>query len=88
MSRIGKKPITIPAGIDVKVDDHVVTVTKGNESLSQEVDPRIDVQVKDGVVELFADDEQKSTKALHRSGRLAWRLRKTSSKMSSVHRAW
>ncbi len=65
MSRIGKKPITIPAGIDVKVDDHVVTVTKGNESLSQEVDPRIDVQVKDGVVELFADDEQKSTKALH-----------------------
>lgn len=65
MSRIGKKPITIPAGIDVKVNDNLVTVSSKKESLSQEINPLITVKVVDGSVHVSAADDEKQTKALH-----------------------
>lgn len=65
MSRIGKKPITVPAGITVKVDGHTVTVSNGKESLTQEVDPLIDVKVEDGSIELSRSNDENQTKALH-----------------------
>ena len=41
MSRIGKKPIDIPAGVEFKVDGNVVTVKGGNVPLEQSFRPEI-----------------------------------------------
>jgi len=49
MSRIGKKPITIPAGVTVSVKDAVVTVKGPKGTLTQEVD-------RDIIVEIIADE--------------------------------
>lgn len=65
MSRIGKKPITIPAGVTVKVENGLVSVSNGKEELSQEISPLIDVKIKDGVIELVRSNEEKETKSLH-----------------------
>lgn len=65
MSRIGKKPITIPAGVTVKVENNVVTVSNGKASLSQEVNPLIDVKVEGSTVELTRANDEKETRALH-----------------------
>ena len=43
MSRIGKAPIAIPAGVTVQVKDHVVTVKGKNGSLEQKINPDITV---------------------------------------------
>jgi large subunit ribosomal protein L6 len=65
MSRIGKKPVTIPDGVEVKYQDHVVTVSKGNNKLVQEIDPAISVEVHDGVVQVSRSSDSKEVRALH-----------------------
>ena len=50
MSRIGKHPISIPAGVTVSVKDGVVTVKGPKGELTQSVDARIDVAVEDAQV--------------------------------------
>ena len=50
MSRIGKLPISIPAGVTVTVNDHKVTVKGPKGELFQTVDASIDVAVEDGQV--------------------------------------
>ncbi len=65
MSRIGNKPITIPAGLNVKVEDQVVTVSNGKADLSQEFSPLIDVAVDDNTITLSRQNEEKETKSLH-----------------------
>ena len=46
MSRIGKLPISIPAGVTVTLKDNVVTVKGPKGELSQKVDPSIIVKVE------------------------------------------
>ncbi len=48
MSRVGKKPIAIPSGIEVTVDSGVVTVKKGNKAIDVDTHNRVDVEVADG----------------------------------------
>ena len=52
MSRIGKLPISIPAGVTVTLKDNVVTVKGPKGELSQVVDPSINVAVEEGHVVL------------------------------------
>ena len=52
MSRIGKLPISIPAGVTVTLKDNVVTVKGPKGELSQFVDPAINVEIEDGQVVL------------------------------------
>lgn len=56
MSRIGKLPISIPAGVTVEQKDHVVSVKGPKGELSQKVDPSIIVKIEDGQV-VFDIDE-------------------------------
>lgn len=65
MSRIGRKPIKIPAGLKVEVNDSTVKVSKGSESLSQTIDPRFTVKVEDGQIELQRPNDEKESRALH-----------------------
>lgn len=56
MSRIGKLPISIPAGVTVTLKDNVVNVKGPKGELSQWVDPSINVKVEDGHI-VFEVDE-------------------------------
>lgn len=65
MSRIGNKPIEIPAGIEVKVEGNTVTVSGKGITLSQTVDSRIGVKVDGNVMHITRADEEKETKSMH-----------------------
>jgi large subunit ribosomal protein L6 len=56
MSRIGKLPISIPAGVTVEQKDHTVTVKGPKGELSQHLDPSIIMKVDDGQI-VFEIDE-------------------------------
>lgn len=66
MSRIGKLPISIPAGVTVTVGkDNVVTVKGPKGELSQEVNPDIKVSVEDGTLSVTRPSDEKSHRSLH-----------------------
>ena len=66
MSRIGKKPISLPQGVSVDVAaDNVVTVKGPKGELSQAVNPEMTVTVDDGAVSVARPTEQKRHKSLH-----------------------
>ncbi len=65
MSRIGKKPIEIPSGVEVKIDGQLVTVKgpKGTESVN--VREEIKVSVVDNHIILEPTNDERKTNALH-----------------------
>ena len=66
MSRVGKAPIAIPAGVTVTVsDDNVVTVKGPKGQLTQAVDGDITIAQEDGHIVVQRPSEQKRHKALH-----------------------
>jgi len=66
MSRIGKVPVTIPAGVDVKIDEgNLVTVTGPKGELSQKISPRITIRSEEGVIYVERSDDQKESRSLH-----------------------
>jgi large subunit ribosomal protein L6 len=65
MSRIGKKPIPVPKGVDVKVEGSGVTVKGPKGSLTTPLLAGIKVAVRDGKIELTRQGEEKQDKAFH-----------------------
>ena len=66
MSRIGKMPIHLPKGVEVKIsDDNVLTVKGPLGELHQQVNPQIEMKVEDGVLNFTRPNDEKSTKAMH-----------------------
>ena len=66
MSRIGKLPITVPAGVAISVDnDNAVTVKGPKGSLTTKVDRDIAVALEDGTLTVTRPTEQKRHKAMH-----------------------
>ena len=65
MSRIGKAPIAIPAGVTVKVDNNIVTVKGPKGELSQAVNPDLTVTVEDGHVHVTRPTDDREHRALH-----------------------
>jgi large subunit ribosomal protein L6 len=66
MSRIGKAPISIPAGVDIKVSaDNVVTVKGPKGELHQPIKPDFKVEINNGILSIQRPNEDKSNKALH-----------------------
>jgi large subunit ribosomal protein L6 len=66
MSRIGRMPIAIPNGVEVKVDsNNLVTVTGKLGTLSREVDKLIKVEVKDNEVIVTRPNDSNDCKAKH-----------------------
>lgn len=60
MSRIGKNPITIPQGVDVKIEDHVVTVKGPKGTLTQEFLQDVNIVVEDGKILVSLANEKAS----------------------------
>jgi len=65
VSRVGKKPIEIPSGVDVQVQDHWITVKGPKGTLEQAIHPAIEVQVSDRKVIVSRQSNQKAHRALH-----------------------
>ena len=65
MSRIGRLPITIPAGVDVSIDGRTVTVKGPKGQLSRALHPDITVSQEDGSIVVTRPTEQKTHKQLH-----------------------
>ena len=66
MSRIGKLPVNLPAGVTVTVsDDNVVSVKGPLGTLSQKVDSDIEVSVEDGVLTVKRPTDQPRHRSMH-----------------------
>ena len=65
MSRIGRMPITVPAGVDVKIDGTTVTVKGPKGTLTQEIHPDMIIEREGAEILVKRPSEQKEHKALH-----------------------
>ncbi len=65
MSRIGKAPITVPAGVEVKVDGSTVTVKGPKGTLTREFKPSMQITVDGAVVTVARPDDEKDNRSLH-----------------------
>ena len=65
MSRIGKKEIALPKGVEVKKDGNAVTVKGPKGSLTTRLVEGIDMKVENNVVQFSRGSEEGKTKALH-----------------------
>ena len=65
MSRIGKLPIAVPSGVDVAVDERLVTVKGPKGTLSHQVAAPITVEKSDGVIEVKRPDDERISRSLH-----------------------
>ncbi len=65
MSRIGIKPITLPAGVEVKIDGNVVSVKGPKGELQETISSLLTVENKDGVVTVSRDGDEAEKRAQH-----------------------
>ncbi len=65
MSRIGRMPVEIPAGVEIRVDGHTVTVKGPKGELTREFPQAISIKQEEGKIEVSRPNDEKETKALH-----------------------
>ena len=65
MSRIGRAPITVPAGVEVKVDGQHVAVKGPKGALEMNVAPTIKVEIEAGVIHVSRPNDAKENRSLH-----------------------
>ena len=66
MSRIGKKPIAVPAGVDVKLGDGNTLTVKGPKgTLVQSFSPRMSITVDNGTINVARPTDEKEDRAIH-----------------------
>ena len=65
MSRIGKLPIAIPAGVTIDIKDNLITVKGPKGELKQAVNPNIKVEVADGQINVARPDDNRESRAQH-----------------------
>jgi len=65
MSRIGKSPVTIPSGVDVKVDGNVITVKGSKGELTQEMDSCVSMSIEGATVTFTRESDAPDHRAKH-----------------------
>jgi large subunit ribosomal protein L6 len=65
VSRIGKKPIALPKGVEVKIDGGNVTVKGPKGTLSQKIYSELNIEVKDGEIVIGRPNDNRLSKAQH-----------------------
>ena len=65
MSRIGKAPITVPSGVDIRVDGQTVTVKGPKGELTQVLPGAISVSIEDGTLTVNRPDDHRDNRPLH-----------------------
>ena len=65
MSRIGKKPITVPAGVEVKIDGHTVTVKGPKGTLTRTLNEEIGIQMEGNEILVTRPNDDIKNRSLH-----------------------
>ena len=66
MSRIGRAPITVPAGVEVKVDENNHIIVKGPKgTLERDLVPQMNIELDAGVIRVTRPDDSKENRSLH-----------------------
>jgi large subunit ribosomal protein L6 len=65
MSRIGKSPVNIPSGVDVKLDGNVITVKGPKGQLTQEIDSCVTLSIEDNTITFSRESDAPSHRAKH-----------------------
>lgn len=65
MSRVGRMPIDIPAGVNVNLDGHVITVKGPKGELTRTLHPDMKITVADNVITVERPSDEKEHRALH-----------------------
>jgi large subunit ribosomal protein L6 len=65
MSRIGRKPISVPSGVDITLNDSVITVKGPKGSLSRQLHKDMKVTVQDNVITVERPSDNKQHRSLH-----------------------
>lgn len=65
MSRIGKAPVTIPAGVTIEMDGQTVTVKGPKGELTRSISPNIELSIKENEITFTRPDDSKENRSLH-----------------------
>ncbi|MBQ9764037.1 MAG: 50S ribosomal protein L6 [Phascolarctobacterium sp.] len=65
MSRIGKMPITVPAGVTVTIEDNFVTVKGPKGELSRQINKNMKLTMDNGVITVERPNDEKENRAMH-----------------------
>jgi len=65
MSRIGKMPISVPAGVDVKIDGSSVTIKGPKGTLSKEFQPSMQITIDNSIITVVPETQSKTDRSLH-----------------------
>lgn len=65
MSRIGKKPIAVPAGVEVKIDGHTVTVKGPKGTLSRTLNEEMDIKMENNEILVSRPNDEIKNRSLH-----------------------
>ena len=65
MSRIGKQPVTIPAGVEVKIDGHIVNVKGPKGELTREFNPMMTIKQEGDEIIVTRPDDSREARSLH-----------------------
>ena len=65
MSRIGNKPITVPEGVEVKLDGQKITVKGPKGTLERDINKNIAVKLENNVITVTRPNDEKENRSLH-----------------------
>lgn len=65
MSRVGKKPIVVPAGVEIKIDGHKVTVKGPKGTLEKEFNQALTIKLENGEVVVERPNDEPKVRAIH-----------------------
>lgn len=65
MSRIGKMPISVPAGVEVKNDNNLITVKGPKGELTKQFNKELNIEIADGVITVTRPSDNKMYRSLH-----------------------
>ena len=65
MSRIGKAPVTIPAGVTIEMDGQTVTVKGPKGELTRSISPNIELSIEENEITFTRPDDSKENRSLH-----------------------
>ena len=65
MSRIGRMPIAVPSGVQIKLDDHHLTVNGPKGELQRDLHPEINLTIENGTITVTRPSDSGTHRALH-----------------------
>jgi large subunit ribosomal protein L6 len=65
VSRIGKQPIPVPSGVEVRIDGSTVTVTGPKGTLTQSFQPAMGLALEDGMLTVTRPNDERANRSLH-----------------------